>query len=96
MIHDNRLVYTTKGAASGSKWGADGAINGTRTLLCGSQALAMADLGAAEWDEKTFQYRSQQGINIDKMLGFLKPKFYSIYDESVEDFSVVAVDHYIQ
>lgn len=96
VIHEHRLIYTTKGAAAGSKWGAAGAINGTRTLLCGAQALAMADLGAPEWDEKTFQYGSQQGINIDKMLGFLKPKFHSIYDDSVEDFSLVAVDHYIQ
>lgn len=94
IIHEHRLVYTTKGATV--KWGAGNAINGTRTLLCGAQALAMADLGAPEWDEKTFQYGSQQGINVDKMVGFLKPKFHSIYDDSVEDFGVVAVDHYIQ
>lgn len=96
ILHEHRLVYTTKGAASGAKWGADGAVNGTRTLLCGAQALAMADLGAPEWDEKTFQYGSQQGLNIDKMIGFKKPKFMSIYDNSVEDFGIVAVDHYIQ
>lgn len=96
VLHEHRLVYTTKGAASGSKWGAAGEVNGTRTLLCGAQALAMADLGAPEWDEKTFQYGSQQGINIDKMIGFKKPKFMSIYDNSVEDFGIVAVDHYIQ
>lgn len=96
VLHEHRLVYTTKGAASGAKWGASGAVNGTRTLLCGAQALAMADLGAPEWDEKTFQYGSQQGINIDKMIGFKKPKFMSIYDNSVEDFGIVAVDHYIQ
>lgn len=94
IIHEHRLVYTTKGATV--KWGAGNAVNGTRTLLCGAQALAMADLGAPEWDEKTFQYGSQQGINIDKMIGFLKPKFHSIYDGSVEDFGIVAVDHYIQ
>jgi len=29
------------------------------------------------------------------MFGFLKPKFYSIYDKSVEDFGVLAVDHAI-
>ena len=96
VIHEHRLVYTTKGAASGSKWGSGGLVNGTRTLLCGAQALGMADLGPAEWDEKTFQYGSQQGINIDKMFGLLKPKFYSIYNGSVEDFGVVSVDHYLQ
>ena len=96
VLHEHTLVYNTKGAASGSKWGSGGLVNGTRTLLCGAQALGMADLGPAEWDEKTFQYGSQQGINIDKMFGLLKPKFYSIYNGSVEDFSVVSVDHYLQ
>lgn len=96
VIHEHRLVYNTKGAASGSKWGSGGLVDGTRTLLCGAQALGFADLGAPEWDEKLFQYGSQQGINIDKMFGLLKPKFYSIYNKSVEDFGVVAIDHYLQ
>ncbi len=96
VIHEHNLVYNTKGAASGSKWGAGGTVNGTRTMLCGAQALGMADLGAPEWTEKLFQYDSQQGINIDKMLGLLKPKFFSIYDNSVEDFGIVTCDHYLQ
>ena len=95
VIHEHRLVYTTKGAISGSKWGAGGAVNGTRSLLCGAQALGMADIGSPEWNEKEFQYGSQQGINIDKMLGLLKPKFYSIYNGSVQDFGIVTCDTYI-
>lgn len=95
VLHEHRLVYTTKGAASGSKWGAGSAINGTRSLLCGSQALGMADIGSPEWNEKEFQYGSQQGINVDKMLSFLKPKFYSIYNSSIQDFGIVACDTYI-
>lgn len=96
VIHEHRLVFNTKGAASGSKWGADGTVDGTRTLLCGAQALGMADLGPPEWDEEYFDYKTKQGISIDKMFGLLKPKFYSIYDKSVEDFGTVAVDHYLQ
>jgi len=96
VIHEHRLVYSTKGAASGSKWGAGSAVDGTRTLLCGAQALGMADLGAPEWSEKLFQYDSQQGINVDKMFGLLKPKFYSIYDLATEDFGIVTIDHYLQ
>lgn len=95
VLHEHRLVYSTKGLASGSKWGSGGLVDGSRTLLCGSQALGMADLGSPEWSEKLFQYDSQQGINVDKMFGLLKPKFYSIYDKSVEDFGVLAIDHYI-
>jgi N4-gp56 family major capsid protein len=96
VLHEHRLVYNTKGAANGAKWGAGGNVNGTRTVLCGAQALGMADLGAPEWNEKEFQYGSQQGINVDKMFGLLKPKFYSINDGSVEDFGTVTVDHYLQ
>jgi len=96
VIHEHNKVYNTKGAPAGSKWGADGNVNGTRTLLCGAQAMAMCDLGAPDWVEKLFQYDSQQGINVDKMIGFLKPQFHSIYDDSVEDFGIVAVDHYLQ
>ena len=95
VIHEHRLVYSTTGAASGSKWGALGAVDGTRTLLCGAQALGMADLGTPVWVEKKFDYDSKVGISIDKMFGLLKPKFYSIYDESVQDFGVLAIDHYL-
>ena len=52
VFHEHRLVYNTKGAASGSKWGASGTVDGARMLLCGSQALGFADLGAPEWSEK--------------------------------------------
>lgn len=91
IIHEHRLVYSTTGTAT--KWGSGNLIEGTRTLLCGAQALGMADLGSPEWTEKEFQYNSRQGINVDKMFGLVKPKFYSIYDKSVEDFGVVAIDH---
>lgn len=93
VIHEHRLVYSTKGATT--KWGAGNAINGSRSLLCGAQALGMADLGQPEWSEKTFQYDSQYGINVDKMFGLVKPKYYSIYDKSVQDFGVLALDHYL-
>jgi N4-gp56 family major capsid protein len=96
VLHEHRLVYNTKGAPSGSKYGAGGTIDGTRTLLCGAQAMGMADIGTPEWFEKEFQYGSQQGINVDKMLGMLKPQFYSIYDASTQDFGVLAIDHYLQ
>lgn len=96
VIHEHRLVYNTKGAASGSKWGSGGTVDGTRTLLCGAQALGMADLGPPEWDEEYFDYKTKQGISIDKMFGLLNPKFYSIYDRSVENFGVVGIDHFLK
>ena len=96
VFHEHRLVYNTLGATSGSdKWGAGSNIDGSRMLICGPQALGMADLGSPEWSEKWFNYDSSPGINVDKMFGFLKPKFYSIYDKAVEDFAVLCVDHAI-
>lgn len=96
VIHEHRLVYNTLGGASGSaKWGAGSNIDGSRTLLCGAQALGMADLGPPEWEEKTFNYGAQQGISVDKMLGLRKPKFMSPVTGTVEDFGVIACDHAI-
>ena len=96
VIHEHNKVYNTKGAAAGAKWGVGGNVNGTRSVLCGAQALAMVDLGSPDWVEKLFDYDSRQGINVDKMIGLLKPQFYSIYDKSVEDFGTITVDHYLQ
>lgn len=93
VIHEHRLVYNTSGATAGNKWGG-GNVEGARTMICGAQALGMVDLGPPTWDEEKFDYGNQQGINIDKMFGLLKPKFYSIYDESVQDFGAVALDLY--
>lgn len=90
-LHEFRHVYNTSGAASGSKWGSDGKVDGCQVLFCGAQALGMADIGAPEWNEEGFDYGNQQGIAIGKMLGFLKPKFGNIYENgSVEDFGVIS------
>ncbi len=96
VIHEDRRVFGTQGAALGDKWGATGNINGTRTLVLGAQALGVADLENPEWEEKKFNYDKKLGISVDKLIGFLKPKFYSIYDKSVEDFGVLSLDHYQQ
>lgn len=95
VIKQYNLVYNTMGAAAGSKWGAGGAVNGTRTLCLGAQALAMADLNIGDWVEKLFQYDSFWGINVDKMFGFKLPQFYSTFDQGVEDFGRVCIDHYL-
>lgn len=95
VLHESRLVYSTIKAASGSKWGATGTVNGTRSLVCGAQALGFADLGAPDWVEKLFDFDSRAAINVDKIVGLVKPKFHSAYDDSVQDFGVIAIDHYL-
>lgn len=88
-LHEFRHVPNTSGTAS--KYGG-GSVEGCQVLFCGAQALGMADIGAPEWVEKGFDYDNQQGISIGKILGFLKPKFGSIYEvnNSVEDFGVIS------
>jgi N4-gp56 family major capsid protein len=90
-LHEFRHVPNTSGAASGSKFGGSGTVDGCQILFCGAQALGMADIGAPEWNEKGFDYDNQQGISIGKIMGFLKPKFGNIYEGgAVEDFGVIS------
>lgn len=92
VFHEFRHVYNTSGASSPNKWGASGDVDGCQILFCGAQALAMADIGNPEWVEKGFDYENQQGISVSKILGFLKPKFNSIYSgNTVQDFGVISV-----
>jgi len=92
-LHEFRHVPHTTAAASGSKWGSGGTVDGAQVLFCGAQALGMADIGAPEWHEKGFDYENSQGISIAKILGFLKPRFNSIYEtgQTLEDFGVITV-----
>lgn len=91
-FHEFRHVPNTLGAASSSKYGATGTVDGCQILFCGAQALGMADIGSPEWVEKGFDYENSQGVSVGKILGFLKPKFGTIYENnSVEDFGVMSV-----
>lgn len=89
-LHEFRHVYNTRGAASGSKWGG-GAVDGCQMLFCGAQALGMADIGNASWDEELDDYGNSYGISIAKILGFLKPQFTTQYSGgTVEDHGVIS------
>lgn len=94
IIHPYARVYNTGGATNSNKWGSAGAIDGSRSLLLGSQGLALADLGAPEWEEENPDYKNRHGVQIAKMGGWLKTQFPSSYDGgSVEDFGLMAIDH---
>lgn len=91
-IYPLRYVYNTTGAASGSKWGAGGAVNGARGLLCGAQALAKADIGNPRWVEKEFDFENQPAISAGKISGFLRPQFTGVDSGQLEDFSSLVFD----
>lgn len=91
-LHEFRHVPNTRLAASTSKWGSGGTVDGCQILFCGAQALGMADIGNPEWVEKGFDYDNQQGISISKILGFLKPQFRTQYSgNTVEDHGVFSI-----
>lgn len=97
LLVEYEYVYNTTGAAT--RWGVGGDVNGTRTLIWGAQALGFADLeagGEPIYEEKKFEYGTQEGIMVSKFLGILKPQFYSTFDHSQEDFSCLAIDHYME
>jgi len=74
-ITSYRHVPNTKGLVSGSKWGSGGDVEGQSAIMCGAQALAMADIDNANWEEEKFDYKNQLGISIAKIFGLLKPQF---------------------
>ena len=95
LVVPYRRVYNTRGAASGQKWGAGGTVNGARGLLLGAQALAFADIAPPDWEEKFFNYGKRQGIALSKMMGWLRPQFYTGVTDTIEDFGVMTLDYAI-
>lgn len=93
-ILEYRYVYNTLGAAPGSKWGSVSGftIDGQRVLVCGAQAMGMADIGMPTWDEEDFDYGNSPGIATGKIFGLKKPVFRSIQSGTNEDHGVLCID----
>jgi N4-gp56 family major capsid protein len=53
-IHSHRHVFNNQDAGSGNYWGAGSNVEGCRVLMCGAQALAVADIGDAEWHHSIY------------------------------------------
>ena len=91
-LHEFRHVPSVANGISGTDmYGSGLNLNGSQVLFCGAQSLAMADIGPPDWNEKGFDYDNSQGIALGKILGFLKPKFKTIYEaNTLEDFGVLS------
>lgn len=88
-LHEHRHVPNTLGTST--KYGSGNLVEGCQVLFAGAQALAMGDIGNPEWVEKGFDYENQQAVSVAKILGFLKPKFNSIYaGNTTQDFGVIS------
>lgn len=95
IVTEYRHVFNTVGAADGDGFGSvAGKGKGQRAMLCGAQALGMADIGNAEWVERDFDYGAENGVSIAKMVGFLKPQFKGNLSSPTakEDFGVITLD----
>jgi len=95
MIHEFRHVYNNRNGANGTRFGTtSGNDFGQRVLVCGAQALGMADIGPGYWNEKTFDYDNQLGISYGKIFGYAKPQFKGnpFNPAAKEDFGVITVD----
>lgn len=91
-IYEHRHLPTTAGASSGSKFGGAGTVEGQHVLFLGAQAMGMADIGDAMWEEKEFDYNAKPGISIAKIFGLRKPKFITQYGPGAgteQDFGVI-------
>jgi N4-gp56 family major capsid protein len=97
LILSHRYVFNTLRAASGSKWGAGGAIDGTRTLFLGAQALGMVEMDGPKWVPGTDDYENVHSISMSFKFGFRKSVWPDQYlaAGTDEDFAVVALDHAI-
>lgn len=97
IVHTSNRVFNTSGAGAGQKWGAAGAVDGTRSLLMGCQALGFADLwGQADWFEGKDDDGAKNKITLSMYVGLLKPRFKSRLDsDTTQDFGVIALDLYL-
>ncbi|MCP5353540.1 MAG: DUF4043 family protein [Chromatiales bacterium] len=95
LFHTSTNVYNTSGAASGSKWGGSGTVDGTRSLILGQQALAYADLWkSGDWHEETFDAGAKHAVTLSQYTGILKPRFMSRRDgDTVQDFGCICLDY---
>lgn len=93
LLYSADKVKTTLGAASGSKFGATGTVDGAQCLFIGAQALGYAKIGDPSWDESdSTDYGNSAGLGHGQIIGMLKPQFKSIPDGGgVEDFGVYSI-----
>lgn len=93
LIYEAHKVKTTLGAASGSKFGASGTVDGSQNLFIGAQALGYARIGDPSWDESdNTDYGNKSGLAHGQIIGMKKPLFKSIPNGSaLEDFGVMSL-----
>ena len=93
LLISHRYAYTTLGAATGSKWGDGGAVDGARSIFLGAQAVGLVEMSGPRMVTEEFDYKNSHGIACDIQFGMRKVKWPDQYSNSDEDFGVCVVDH---
>ena len=93
LLISHRYAYTTLGAASGSKWGSDGTVDGARSIFLGAQAVGLVEMQGPRMVTEEFDYKNSQGIACDLQFGMRKVLWPDQYANSNEDFGICVVDH---
>lgn len=93
ILYSHNKVFNTLGLASGSKWGAGGAIDGAQALMFGACATGIALLGNVAMNESdNTDYKNRPGLGVGRKLGMLKPQYIKPEDNDArEDYGVVSI-----
>ena len=94
LLISHRYAYTTLGAASGSKWGETGTVDGARSIFLGAQAMGLVEMGGPIWKTRQDDYDARMGISMAIRLGMKKLVWPDQFAANAdEDFGVVCLDH---
>jgi N4-gp56 family major capsid protein len=93
ILYEHQKIFNTLGAASTSKWGSGGLVDGAQAIFMGAQALGLATIGNASYEESdNTDYKNRPGISYGRIFGLLKPQFKSRYDAYTrQDFGIISV-----
>ena len=71
------------------------AVDGTRSLLMGQQAMLYADIwNSGDWHEETLDSGAKNAITLSQYSGIRKPRFMSRLDgDTVQDFGLICMDY---
>lgn len=93
ILYSHQKVFNTLGAASGSKYGSGGTVDGAQALFMGAQALGLALIGNVDMAESdNTDYGNRPATSVGRMFGLRKPVFKSLEDSNTtQDFGLISV-----
>lgn len=95
VLFEHPKVPNTLSAASGSKYGSSGTVEGAQALLLGAQAIGYARIGDPQWVEKgdlDYENKAAVAYGGKGLFGLKKAVFTAPYnDNTTEDFSVLSI-----